>query len=72
MATDPAEAVCPAVVYVRTPAGQLSWHVAAPDLRHFEHLVVAGPEDPDAQWDGHSTAEKYARLCRLTAAASTR
>jgi hypothetical protein len=66
LSTDPAEPMCPGIVYVRTPAGQLSWHVAAADLQYFEDVDVATPDDPAVRWDGHSTEEKYARLRRLT------
>jgi hypothetical protein len=63
---DPKEPDWP-VVYVTTPAGQMSWHIAESDLDLFEHVprdglgVNAGPE-----WDGHSTIEKYRRLNLLT------
>lgn len=62
---DPAEPMCPAVVYVHTPAGQLSWHIAAPDLRYFEHVEAAESHQTQL-WDGHATAEKYRRLRELT------
>lgn len=58
--TDPAEPDWP-VVYVETEAGQLSWHIAADDLPLFAHVRRG-----DADWDGHSTKEKYRRLDNLT------
>lgn len=51
------------VIYIKTPAGQLSWHIARPDLDRFRHVRVTS----DAiTWDGHSTAEKYERVAALT------
>lgn len=52
------------MVYVETPAGQLSWHVAAADVELFPPL----PRAPRCPWDGHGTGEKYARLALLAAA----
>ena len=57
---DPAEPDWP-VVYVETEAGQLSWHLAAADLPLFAQVPRG-----DADWDGHSTKEKYGRLDNLT------
>jgi len=45
------------VVYVETPAGQLSWHYAAEEAPLFATL----PEHTKA-WDGHTTPEKHARI----------
>lgn len=49
-------------VYVASPAGQLSWHIADADLDLFTGI----PEQYPAQWDGHTTEEKYERLRALT------
>ena len=56
------------VVYVHTPEGQLSWHIADGDLDVFEHLPRVDSGDVRAQWDGHTTEEKYGRVRRLTRA----
>jgi hypothetical protein len=40
---------------------QLSWHIHDAERPLFDHLAV---RDADS-WDGHTTAEKYARLARL-------
>jgi hypothetical protein len=66
-AIDPGEPMCPDVVYVETPQGQLSWHLAAVDVaRFFGHVdLVDGNHEP-GRWDGHSTTEKYFRLRQLT------
>ena len=61
---DPSEPDWP-VIYVDTPQGQLSWHLAKDDLDLFAHVPVV---EPDAvAWDGHDTPTKYQRLAFLTA-----
>lgn len=47
------------VVIVNSPEGQLSWHIADPDMDLFRHLTS---EPEQGQWDGHSTAVKHARM----------
>jgi hypothetical protein len=57
------------VIYIDTPRGQLSWHLATEDLDLFAHVPVpTGDQAP--KWDGHTTTEKYQRLASLTAAMS--
>lgn len=59
---DPAEpdwAVC----YVKSPKGQLSWHISPDDMDLFGHV----PHGGHVTWDGHTTEEKYERLDALTA-----
>jgi hypothetical protein len=51
-----------AVVYLETPQGQLSWHIAEGDRHLFNGIVEVF--DPPA-WDGHATEEKYRRLAQL-------
>jgi len=53
------------VVYVATPAGQLSWHMSIEDLDLFGHVPQVPADDPRARWDGHTTEEKYQRLAAL-------
>lgn len=48
------------VVYVQTPAGQVSWHVSEEDMALFSFLPRKNVE-----WDGHTTEEKYDRLVAL-------
>lgn len=50
------------VVYISTPAGQLSWHIGNADLNLFEIV----PWHETCVWDGHDTDEKYRRLQVLT------
>ena len=53
------------IVFIHTPTGQVSWHI------HKDDLADAGVmwPDRDEDWDGHTTAEKYARLRRFIAGA---
>jgi hypothetical protein len=53
------------VVYVQTPAGQMSWHIARADQELFGHVRPMG-EGTAPQWDGHTTEAKYERLAELT------
>jgi hypothetical protein len=53
------------IVYVQTPAGQMSWHIARADQGLFGHVRPIG-EGPAPQWDGHTTEQKYERLAELT------
>lgn len=49
------------IIYIKTPAGQLSWHIHDGDKKYFTHL------DPGLEeWDGHTTEEKYQRLAQLS------
>lgn len=48
------------IIYIKTPAGQLSWHIHDDDKQYFTHL------DPGLEeWDGHTTAVKYNRINAL-------
>jgi hypothetical protein len=60
---DPDEPDWP-VIYITTPAGQLSWHIAPDDVWLFAH-VPWNPRGVERLWDGHTTAEKYERLALL-------
>lgn len=51
-----------AVVYIETPKGQLSWHIASDDMDLFSDVPFLG----SAKWDGHTTEEKYERLRALS------
>lgn len=48
------------VVYIESPVGQLSWHIADDEVKFFGHLTVK-----ENNWDGHSTEEKYERIEKL-------
>lgn len=47
------------VLYIDTPEGQVSWHFP-------ESEMPDGIPMYHGRWDGHTTAEKYERLARLT------
>ncbi|MDE2102557.1 MAG: hypothetical protein KGL39_35245 [Patescibacteria group bacterium] len=53
------------VLYISLPTGQVSWHFSAADAN-----LLDGIPRGDGVWDGHTTAEKYARLAALGAASS--
>ncbi|AEM88995.1 hypothetical protein [Streptomyces violaceusniger] len=46
------------IVYLVSPAGQLSWHIPQEDMDLFKHVRRV---DTWA-WDGHTTQQKYERL----------
>lgn len=50
------------IIYIDTPAGQLSWHISRNDLHLFADTVPIAEANP---WDGHDTTEKYRRLDAL-------
>lgn len=51
------------VLFVKLPTGQVSWHISPDDVDLFPHVRRTIGGMPDAPpWDGHDTAEKYARL----------
>ncbi|WP_160051269.1 hypothetical protein [Nocardiopsis sp. FR26] len=68
---DPDEPDWP-VLYVDTPAGQLTWHLNPADLDLVAHVPIVAPDDPAARWDGHTTPEKYRRLAALTTGLAAR
>lgn len=53
------------IVYVNTPAGQMSWHIAPADLDLFAGVCAVGER---YAWDGHTTEEKYRRMRTLALA----
>lgn len=46
------------IVFIELPTGQCSWHIHNTELDNFVHLPII----PETKWDGHTTAEKYARI----------
>lgn len=52
------------ILYVHTPAGQVSWHIAEIDWDLFDH-VVKSDKLAEEVWDGHDTDEKYRRIGML-------
>jgi len=54
------------IVYLTIGGRQCSWHISPRDAGLFAHVERVEPEDPRAQWDGHTTDAKYAWLRELT------
>ncbi|CAM5682654.1 hypothetical protein SRIMM317S_03372 [Streptomyces rimosus subsp. rimosus] len=50
------------ILYLNAPCGQLSWHISPRDASLFTHVEHVPADDPRAQWDGHTTDEKYQRI----------
>lgn len=50
------------IVCIHAPCGQLTWHIHDSEVPQYEHLEIK-----PADWDGHSTEEKYRRLAALHA-----
>lgn len=55
------------IAYLTIGGRQASWHISPRDAGLFAHVERVDPDDPRAQWDGHTTDAKYARLQELTA-----
>ncbi|MCQ6250885.1 hypothetical protein [Streptomyces malaysiensis] len=55
------------LLYLLISGWQMSWHIAPRDTELFGHVEHVAPGDPRAQWDGHSTTEKYERIREHTA-----
>ncbi len=51
------------IVFIDTPAGQMSWHIHDSELPLFRHV----PRGKGVVWDGHTTEEKYWRVRMLSA-----
>lgn len=58
------------LLYLNPGHTQLSWHISPRDADLFAHVEHVDPADPRAQWDGHSTEEKYERIALLAAYAA--
>ncbi|MFC8676735.1 hypothetical protein ACFUEN_29120 [Streptomyces griseorubiginosus] len=59
------------IIYATLHGRQCSWHIAPRDaglFSHFDHVPV---DDPRAQWDGHTTEEKYEHLDHIARALGT-
>jgi hypothetical protein len=47
------------VVFIELPTGQVTWHVHADEIKQYFNWCPPWRGDP---WDGHTTAQKYARV----------
>jgi hypothetical protein len=50
------------IAYLNIGGSQASWHIAPRDAGLFRGVDHVAIDDPRAQWDGHTTDEKYARI----------
>ncbi|WP_181799431.1 hypothetical protein [Kitasatospora acidiphila] len=57
------------ILYLTASGQQLSWHIHPRDAELFAHVQQVPADDPRAQWDGHTTEQKYQRVSVLIAAA---
>jgi len=55
------------IVYLTIGGRQCTWHIAPRDADLFQHVERVDIADPRAQWDGHTTEEKYEHIAAHTA-----
>lgn len=55
------------IVYLAIGGRQASWHISPRDADLFAAVEPVDQDDPRAQWDGHTTDEKYAWIAAHTA-----
>jgi hypothetical protein len=53
------------IVYLAVDGAQMSWHISPRDADLFALISHVRADDPRAQWDGHTTEEKYQRIREL-------
>ncbi|WP_199566423.1 hypothetical protein [Streptomyces corynorhini] len=59
------------IVYITAGTWQMSWHIAPRDAALFADVEHVDADDPRAQWDGHTTEQKYDRIRQHTDAVRT-
>jgi len=50
------------IVYLTIGGRQASWHISPADAALFDQVPHVAVDDPRAQWDGHTTEDKYAGI----------
>lgn len=55
------------IAYLNVGGRQASWHINPRDALLFAAVEHVGADDPRAQWDGHTTEDKYAWIAAYTA-----
>lgn len=50
------------ILYLQIGGKQASWHIAPRDAELYTHVEHVPGDDRRAQWDGHSTEEKYKHI----------
>lgn len=53
------------LLFLDVAGRQLSWHIHPRDAALFDHVPPVPADDPRAQWDGHTTTQKYQRIQSL-------
>ena len=56
------------LLFLSVAGRQLSWHISPRDIGLFAHVQRVDVGDNRAQWDGHTTDEKYSRIRSLSRA----
>jgi len=54
------------ITYLTIGGRQASWHISPRDADLFAHLEAVEADDPRAQWNGHTTEEKYEGIAAHT------
>lgn len=52
------------ILYLRIGGRQASWHIAPRDAELLAHVQHVPADDSRAQWDGHTTEQKYEHIGR--------
>jgi hypothetical protein len=55
------------VLFLRAGGWQFAWPIDPADLSLFDHVQRVPVDDARAEWDGHSTEQKYRRIRTHTA-----
>jgi len=50
------------IVYVYAGGWQMSWHISPRDAELFKRVEHVAADHPRAQWDRHTTEQKYSRI----------
>lgn len=50
------------LLFFNVAGRQMSWHISPRDTELFKHVELVDVGDARAQWDGHTTDEKYQRI----------
>lgn len=54
------------IAYLNIGGRQASWHISPGDADLFASVEHVSPDNPRAQWDGHTTQDKYAGIAAHT------
>lgn len=55
------------ILYLQIGGKQASWHIAPRDAELYAHVEHVAADDRRAQWDGHTTEQKYTHIGEHTA-----